>query len=107
MLDVVISEFRQFASRLKTEVAKRRSVTRMDPVADAWEFVATDLDELTDKVSQATERLTPAQFARLNKTTAQTVTAWCRAGKLRGAVPNGRSYLIPRGAVAPRRRGAS
>lgn len=104
MLDVVFAQFKGLAENWHKEAERRRQVTRVEPVADTTDYCAGELESLIQRLEKDTEMLTPSQYAKLHKTTPQTVTAWCRAGKITGSVPKGRSYLIPRTAAAPRRR---
>jgi hypothetical protein len=103
MLDVVINEFRSLAKAWNDEVTERRRITTIDPVADDAAHRARELTERIRLVEQRTEMLTPTEFAKLHSTTPQTVTTWCRGGKVE-CEPNGKSYLIPRTAKAPRSR---
>lgn len=104
MIDFTLAQIRSLAERWQNEVARRRAITRVDPVADAIAYCARDLEESLRQVEESTAMLTPGEFAQLHRTTSQTVTAWCRSGKISGAIPNGRSWLIPRSAAAPRMR---
>jgi len=104
MLEIIFAQIEAQVSSMEAEVKKRRMVTAVDPVADTTEYYAGEIRSLLGRLKKDTEMLSPRQYAELHKTTPQTVTAWCRSGKLEGAVPNGRSYLIPRTAQAPKRR---
>lgn len=106
MLEAVFAQVRGLARTWHTEAERRRQVTRVEPVADTLDYNAGELEQLLSKLEEDTAMLTPGEFAKLHKTTPQTVSAWCRAGKLTGAVPKGRSWLIPRTSAAPRRRTA-
>lgn len=103
MLDAIFSELRELARSWQGEVKERREITQDDPVADTIENRSRLLERKLQELEKHTERLTPSQYAELHGTTPQTVTAWCRAGKIR-CVPNGRSYLIPRSSMPPRSR---
>lgn len=104
MLDIIFAQIEAQVRSMDDEVKKRRRVTAVDPVADTTEYYAGEIRSLLDRLKKDTEMLSPRQFAQLHRTTPQTVNAWCRAGKLEGVVPNGRSWLIPRTAQAPKRR---
>ena len=103
MIDAVIGELRGLVTDWNDEVKHRRTITSVDPVADDTAFRAQQLKERLDAIESQTKTLTPSQFATLHHTTAQTVTAWCRQGKI-PCTPNGRSYLIPLGTKPPRSR---
>lgn len=105
MLDIVFSRFRELADKWDGEVKQRRAITQIDPVADDAAYRARELRDALKTLERETEMLSPIAFAMLHKTTPQTVTAWCRAGKVR-CQPNGRSYLIPRDVPPPRSRAA-
>lgn len=104
MLDVVFAQLRAMKDNWHSEAARRRKVTSTDPVADTIDYCAGEAEQLLARLEEDTSTLTPGEFAKLHKTTPQTVSAWCRSGKLTGAIPSGRTWRIPRTAKAPRRR---
>lgn len=106
MLESIFAQFKGLIKNWHQEAERRRKVTTVDPVADTIDYVAGELETVVKRLEEDTVMLKPGEFARLHKTSAQTVTAWCRSGKISGAEPNGRSWLIPRTAQAPRRRTA-
>lgn len=109
MLEVIFAQIEGAIGTMDQEVQKRRRVTKTDPVADATEYWAGELRSVLERVKSDTEMLSPAQYAKIHRTTPQTVSSWIRSGKLAGVVSNGKSYLIPRNAKAPspRRRKAA
>jgi hypothetical protein len=104
MLEVVFAQLRAMKDNWHSEAARRRKVTSTDPVADTIDYCAGEAEQLLARLEEDTTTLSPSEFGKLHKTSPQTVTAWCRSGKIAGAVPNGRSWRIPRSARAPRRR---
>lgn len=101
MLEGIFAQVESVAASWQLEVKKRRRVTAMDPVADTIEYCASEVRDLVSRLKSDTEQLTPAQYARIHKTTPQTVTGWCRKGKIE-ATPNGHGWLIPRNAQPPK-----
>jgi hypothetical protein len=83
-----------------------KRISQVNPVADTRAYDASELLSLLEKIEKDTEQLTTAQYAKLHKTTPQTVTAWARQGKIAATPRGARGYLIPRSAIPPRRRSA-
>lgn len=106
MLEIIFAQIKGLQRTWHNEAERRRKVTSTDPVADTIDYCAGEVEQLVKRLEEDTAMLTPGEYAKLHKTTPQTVTAWCRAGKIAGAEPKGRSWLIPRTAAAPRRRAA-
>jgi DNA-binding transcriptional regulator YiaG len=104
MLDVVIAQIRGLSKAWEDDAKKMKRISQVNPVADTRAYDASELSSLLDQIEKDTEQLTTAQFAKMHKTTPQTVTAWARDKKI-PAIPRGaRGYLIPRSAIPPRRR---
>lgn len=102
MLDVVFAQLIGLANNWKGQAAGRRKFTTVDPVADTIDYQAGELESLVERLKRDTELLTAEQYAKLHDTTPQTVNAWCRMGKVEGAIPKGRSFLIPRNTTPPK-----
>lgn len=103
MLDVVIAQLRGLSKTWEDDAKKMKRISAVNPVADTRAYDASELSSLLDKIEEDTEQLTTAQFAKMHKTTPQTVTTWARQGKIRAIARGGRGYLIPRSAEPPRR----
>lgn len=91
----VVSALKEY----RDEANRRRQISKVDPVADAIEHIATDLSQRIELARLAEgEWLSVEDYAAqpdVNRT-AQTVRAWIRAGQL-AAKPTGRGYLIRKG----------
>lgn len=87
-------------SDFRSEAARRRKITAVDPVADTLAHVASDLADRLRHAEHATERLTPEQYGALPHIDAkpQTVRKWCRLGQLPGAEHTESGWRIPRDA---------
>lgn len=104
MLDAVFAQLKGVTKNWRADAERRHRITAIDPVADTTAYLAGELDDLVKRLEADTAMLSPSEFARLHHTTAQTVTAWCRSGKITGALPKGRTWQVPRDAMPPRRR---
>lgn len=105
MLAVIPSPIREIPDRWRTLVRERRSLTAVDPAADALERAANELDAAIAKAADADRMVTPEEYAKPRGIGPATVRKWCRAGELPGAVLNDASkWLIPAHAVRPRKR---
>jgi excisionase family DNA binding protein len=102
MLDLFFAEFRDQAAVWRAEVAHRRARSAMDPVADAMESCAQDLEARVQLVERHTDRVTPEQYGELHGVRPQSVRRWIRAGELE-ATRTGNGWEIPRDAVRTQR----
>lgn len=103
MLDAVLAAIETVAKGWSQEVARRRKVTKTDPVADTLEYTASELNEQLERLKEDYRMLTPEQYAELKGggVTAQTIRNWINAGELEAHKgPHG--WLIP--LAAERRR---
>lgn len=84
MIDDVVSAVKAVVGTWETEVAKRRQITKTDPVADAIEYCAGEIVSRVKEVQLNTPGLTPEQYAKLPHVgvTAQTVRHWIRTRQL-------------------------
>jgi hypothetical protein len=101
----IVDVVRTAVADLKDEAARRRKITRVDPVADTLEHVASDLLDRLKQAELAHERLTPEQYAALPQAggaAVQTVRKWCRLGRIPGAELTDSGWRIPRGATRVR-----
>lgn len=96
MFDLVFTEFARRATAWREEVQLRRDRSAVDPVADAMESCARDLEATIRKLELACDRLTTEQYATLHGTTPQTVTRWIRNGELDAEKTATGDYLIAR-----------
>lgn len=91
MLDGVVTSWRQ-------EVARRREVTPVDPVADTIDYQARELAVVLKQLRHDFRTLTPEQYARLVGKSASTVRRWCARGILPCERDGAGDYVIPAGA---------
>ena len=103
MLGRLLHELIETASAWESDVAKRREITAVDPVADTRAYDARQLRELADRIAKSNEELNTADFAKLHKTSPQTVVRWIHAKKIPGR-HTAQGWLIPSDATPPRRR---
>lgn len=81
-------------AKWKAESSRRKQITSVDPVADAIDYCAGELDEALKDAMAAERRLTVEEYAAKVRKSPQTVRAWCRRGKIKAErTPTG--YLIP------------
>jgi excisionase family DNA binding protein len=83
MLDAMFAQLRAVADGWTTEAARRREISRTDPVADALEHCASELADQVAALVTDTYYLTVEDFARLNGVVPGTVRAWIKRGELR------------------------
>ena len=102
MADAVIGAVERVAKTWKDEAAKRRGISKSDPVADTLDYCAGELAARLKAVEETTKFLTVAQFAARESVTEQTVRNWIRAARITAIVtPNG--YKIDAAQSTPRR----
>lgn len=102
MLALLFADLRQQATTWREEVARRRGRSAVDPVADAMESCAADLEARVELLARHTERVTPEQYGELHGVRPQSVRRWIRAGELE-ATRTGNGWEIPRDAVRTQR----
>lgn len=99
-LGELLREFEQKAKAWQLDVLSMREKSAVNPPADTLEYAAKDLLALVHVVRAKAARLTPTQYARLHKTSEQTVRRWCAKGELPGARQTSRGeWEIPADAV--------
>lgn len=64
------------------DVAARRKVTRVDPVADAFEHCASEMESELERAIDANRLLTVEQYAKSRAVDKSTVRRWCISGEL-------------------------
>lgn len=96
MLDAVFARVQAVADGWAKEVAKRRRLTNVDPVADTLEYAAGELSAELEQLREDCRMLTPEQFAQLRAggVTPQAVRNWIKNGELE-------AYRTPRGWQIP------
>lgn len=101
MSDVALAAARTVAATWEEEAAKRRAISRHDPVADTLSYCAADLVEQLRVVDAPGAMRTVEQFATDACVTPQCVRNWINRGELTAMrTPHG--WRIPR--TASRRR---
>lgn len=96
-------EIEKASESYREEARRRRVLSKVDPVADALEHVASDLEKRKAVLSDPAAERTPAEYAAEHGVTEQTVRNWIHAEQLEARdTPNG--YRIPAGAVRARKR---
>lgn len=98
MRELVIAAVRQLAGTWQQEVANRRKVSAVDPVADATEFRASELLTVLEEVDDATRILSVEQFAHEHNHSVATVRRWCVRGELSAEKNSAGDWEIPRNA---------
>lgn len=92
---------RAWAADYQREADERRRRWSADPLADAFAYVAADLEERASQLAAAAETLSPAEYAaRLppaERVTEQSVRNWIKRGEL-DAVEGPHGFRIPKGA---------
>jgi hypothetical protein len=86
----------------KQDVAKRRTVTAVDPIADAFEHCAAEMESEIARAINANRLLTVEQFARLRDVDGSTVRRWCLRGELPGEKNEAGDWMIPAHATRAR-----
>jgi len=96
----LIGAVRGLANGWRDEAERRRRISRADPVAEALDYCAGELDsELTElESSTATVTVSVEEYAAATGVTPQTVRNWIRSGKLR-AMRSAKGYRIARDAA--------
>lgn len=84
------------AQSYRDEAEQRRRLSKVDPVADALDFVAADLKKRVEVLAAPTATRSVEEWAAEQNppVSAQTVRNWIRAGELE-AFEDGRGYKIP------------
>jgi hypothetical protein len=92
---------RGWAKEYEREADERRRRWSADPLADAFAYVAADLEERAKQLTAAAETLSPAEYAAQlpadQRVTEQSVRNWIHRGEL-DAVLGPHGYRIPKGA---------
>ncbi len=105
MLDLIFSAARAQLQTWTDETARRRQISKLDPVADTLEHCAEEMTELLDSLEKGSEWLTPEEYALAVKprpVSAQTVRNWIHRGELK-ASDSARGFVIHRSARRVRR----
>lgn len=92
-----LGEVKSVARGWRQEAEKRRQIARTDPVAEALEWCAGELDTRVGMLERdlATETVSVAEYAVIAGVTVQSVRAWIRNGELT-ARRTAHGYEIPR-----------
>ena len=96
---VPASVVRGVISAWKQDVANRRKVTAVDPVADAFEHCAAELESELTRAIDDHRLLTVEQFARMRDVDTSTVRRWCVRGELPGEKNSAGDWMIPASAT--------
>lgn len=105
MLAVIPSPLREIPDRWRALVRERRTLTAIDPAADALEKCARELEDAMTEAANAGRMLTPEEYAAPRGISPASVRKWCRAGEMPGATQNeAGKWQIPATAVRPRKR---
>ncbi len=75
-------QIKQTAQSWREEVARRRKVSAVDPVADALDYCAAEILELVSAAEKEGVTLTVAEYARRVRKDPATVRRWCRSGQV-------------------------
>jgi hypothetical protein len=98
MRDAVLASAEQLASQWQSEAKSRRRFTPADPVADALDVCASELQAELARVADATRLLTVEQYARTHGMSESTVRRSCARGELAGEKNGAGEWMIPRDA---------
>jgi hypothetical protein len=88
MLTIIPSAIREMPESWRERAAVRRGDTPVDPVADAYEKAARELEAAIDEAQSAARLVTAREFAELRGVREGTVRKWCARGELTGATKN-------------------
>lgn len=96
---------RKTARNWVEEARRRRELSKHDPIAEALDYCAAEIQETMRPFDDPTRSLTPAQYgAEHGGVSAQAVTKWIRNGELE-ATRGPRGWQIARSAVRRRKAG--
>ena len=95
MIDTILAADRQLAKSWREEATRRRRFSNIDPVADALEHCAAELEELARENATAAAYLTAEEYAKIHDVTSATVCRWIKRGELT-AIATGKGYRISR-----------
>jgi len=98
MRDHVIEAMEQLAATWEQEATQRHCVSRVDPVADATLYRASELRAVLKEIDAATRTLTVNQFAKEHGHAPSTVRRWCMRGQLDAQQTPAGDWAIPRNA---------
>ena len=82
MLDSFKKPLADAVDDLRHEAERRKETTPSDVSIEAWEFAARRFERAIAEAEQATQTLTPAEYAEVHHISEQTVTRWIRVGEL-------------------------
>lgn len=72
----------RLAKKWKAEAGRRKKISAVDPVADAIDYCAAELEVALKDAELADAFLTVEQYAARVQKSKQTVRGWCRKGKV-------------------------
>jgi hypothetical protein len=89
MLAVIPQPVRALPDSWRKRVADRRTLSPVDPAADALETAAAELEATISKAEDGSRVLSSREFAEMRGVKEATVRKWCARGHLPGATKNG------------------
>lgn len=95
-------EIERAADSYRKDAVSRRRLSKHDPVADALEYVAADLEERASRLADPTALRTVEEYAAEHDKAPQTIRNWIHAGELEH-VSDARGFMIPAGAQRHRK----
>ena len=94
-LEMVTALLRKEMLNWKRLATDRRELTPNDQGADALDYLAERLAEMTTTLEHEAETVSAEQYANEHDASAQSVRTWCRNGEL-AHVRDGKKYWIYR-----------
>jgi hypothetical protein len=105
MLAVIPQPLRALPDSWRKRVADRRTLSPVDPAADALEKAAAELEATITTAEDGSRMLSTREFAETRVAQDGTVRKWCARGELPGAHKNGADdWQIPANATRTRKR---
>lgn len=90
------ARFEKMVESWRSEVARRRKVTGVDPIADAIDYCAAQLEVEVKEAKAEDQYLSVAEYAALTGKTTATVRKWCRLGRIHAEKTVDGDYRIPK-----------
>lgn len=103
MSDLVFRKVEATVTTWRQEAARRRAISKSDPVADALDYCSGEIALVMRDAKAEIVTVSVDEFAARERVTPQTVRNWIRA-ELLPAAPGPKGYRIPVDAKAPRRK---
>lgn len=92
---LIVSTVKSVARGWKDEAARRRAISKADPIADTLEWCAGEVEQQLRGAQSSVQTLTVEEYAKAHDVTPQTVRLWCRDELLSGARMTPKGWAIP------------